>query len=44
MSDADWKGRRQRRFRWLTLSMAWGRWCYTTNCCGHTTASWWEWE
>lgn len=41
---ADWKGRRVKRFRWLSFKFQYGRWCYMTNCCGDTLACWFEWE
>ena len=34
----EWKGRLQKRFRWKTLRMEWGRYCYIDDYV------WWEWE
>jgi hypothetical protein len=39
---ADWKGALQRRFVLARFRFEWGRWCYQTDCCGQTRASWWE--
>lgn len=39
--EADWIGKRSRRFSLLRLRWEWGRWHYVTNCCGDTPSSWW---
>jgi hypothetical protein len=41
-TNADWKGRLEKRFVLLKLKREWGRWCYRTDCCGDTKAMWWE--
>ena len=39
--EADWIGKRSRRFSWLRFRWEWGRWHYVTNCCGDTPSAWW---
>lgn len=41
-TNADWKGKLERRFVLTRLRREWGRWCYRTNCFGETKACWWE--
>jgi hypothetical protein len=41
-TNADWKGKLERRFVLSRLRREWGRWCYRTDCCGETKACWWE--
>lgn len=43
--EADWKGKAERRFRWLTLRLEWGRVCYIVHPVeGQRDKVWWEWE
>lgn len=42
--EADWIGKVEKRFNWRKLKFAWGRWHFTTNCCGETTDRWWVWD
>ena len=43
--EADWKGMKEKRFRWSKFRMEWGRWCYITHPVeGVRDVSWWEWE
>lgn len=42
----DWRGRLQKRFRWLRFRFEWGRYCYVVYPieCGVRDFVWWEWE
>lgn len=45
LRQPDWRGRIQRRFRWLKFQFEWGRYCYIVHPVegGHDYV-WWEWE
>lgn len=43
--EPDWRGKIERRFRWLKLRFDWGRMCYVVHPVeGAPDRSWWEWE
>ena len=43
MKDPDWKGKLQKRFRWLKLRFEWGRWCYIIEPIANDRDTiWWE--
>lgn len=43
--EADWKGRRQKAFRWSKLRFEFGRYCYIVHPIeGGQDIVWWEWE
>jgi len=44
MREADWIGKKERKFRWSRLKFGFGRWHYSTNCCGETIKKWWVWH
>jgi hypothetical protein len=44
VKEADWIGKLECRFHWRHLKYNYGRWHFTTNCCGETTDKWWVWE
>ena len=44
MRHADWKGKRERRFRFAVMGWRWGRWCYRTDATGATVERWFEYE